>query len=281
MFPGQGSQQVGMGENLFKEFRDLVASANQILQYSVQDLCVNDCNNKLDETEFAQLAIYVVNALSYFKWCQENQEKRPSYLLGHSLGELNALLAAEVFDFITGLEIVKKRAQLMQRMCGGKMAAIVGLSIDKVAEIIYENQLDQLYIANYNSLRQVVISGNADSIEKTQFIVEALGGKFYLLKTKGAFHSPFMSPIRQEFAEFLKKFKFKSPKVPVIANISAREYTIDCIIPYLSWHLVSPVRWYGSIEYILQLNNCEFLELGIGNILTKLVANIKQEIHLG
>jgi len=136
LFPGQGSQQKGMGADLFDQFGSLTELANDILGYSIKKLCTEDSNNELNQTQFTQPAIYVVNALSYFKQIEETGIK-PDYVAGHSLGEFNALLAAECFSFETGLRLVQKRGELMSKVTGGGMAAILNGSSEQI-ETIWE-----------------------------------------------------------------------------------------------------------------------------------------------
>src|ERR1700722_298171 len=127
MFPGQGSQVRGMGSTLFTEFQDYVQKADHILGYSIEKLCLEDPDNLLNKTEYTQPALFTVSALSYIKKLKETNTA-PQYVIGHSLGEYNALFAAEVFDFETGLKLVQKRGALMSKASGGGMAAIVGLT---------------------------------------------------------------------------------------------------------------------------------------------------------
>src|SRR5881394_3655310 len=138
VFPGQGSQQKGMGRDLFDRFPDRLAVADKVLGYSIKELCLDDPRGVLGETQYTQPALFVVNALTYFHTV-ESTGKRPCYVAGHSLGEYNALLAAEVIDFETGLLLVKKRGELMSKVKGGGMAAIVGLSESQIGSILAEN----------------------------------------------------------------------------------------------------------------------------------------------
>src|SRR6516162_2607290 len=131
LFPGQGSQRKGMGSTLFEEFQEVTARADEILGYSIKELCLHDPHQQLGQTQFTQPALYVVNALSYLKKMKDGS-KVPTYLAGHSLGEYNALFAAGVFDFETGLRLVKKRGELMSQATGGGMAAVIGFTMAQV-----------------------------------------------------------------------------------------------------------------------------------------------------
>lgn len=158
VFPGQGSQRKGMGGTLFDEFEELTAKADEILGYSIKEMCLRDPNRRLSETQYTQPALYTVNALSYLKKVKETR-KTPDYVAGHSLGEYNALFASGVFNFEDGLKIVKKRGELMGRATGGGMAAVIGLNEGQIEDILKRNNLQSIDIANYNTPSQIVISG--------------------------------------------------------------------------------------------------------------------------
>jgi len=165
MFPGQGSQSKGMGGTLFDEFKELTHKADKILGYSIKELCLEDPRRELNQTQFTQPALYVVNALSYFKKVEESGQK-PDFVVGHSLGEFSALLAAECIDFEAGLKLVKKRGELMSQATGGGMAAILNATKEKIETILKENGLTNIDLANYNTPSQIVISGLKDEIGK-------------------------------------------------------------------------------------------------------------------
>lgn len=274
IFPGQGSQKSGMGYELFSKYTDLVNSADEILGYSVVDLCLNNIDNRLQQTLYTQPALYIVNTLTYLQWLEDNK-REPDYVLGHSLGEYNALFAAGAYDFLTGLKIVKKRAELMQSISGGSMAAILGLATTQVVEVLLESQYE-LTVANYNSYTQTVISGKHDDILKIKPVFEMAGASFYQLNVSGAFHSPYLKSSKQEFAGFLSQFRYQPLKIPVISNVSAEPYSNQQLVEYLTWQMVSPVRWVKSIEYLSQQGVEEFIETGPGRVLTNLLKHIQQ-----
>lgn len=275
LFPGQGSQKLGMGEELFAEFPDLVQQADAILGYSIADLCLQDSQGQINNTAYTQPALYIVNALSYLKKLKNEEGKRPDYFLGHSLGEYNALWAAGVFEFEIGLQLVQKRGQLMQQASGGSMAAVIGLSSSQVASVLEKHNVADLSIANFNSYLQQVISGPQQSVAqaKTHFI--NAGAKLYLpLAVTGAFHSSLMEPARLEFAHFLEQFTFNEPLIPVIANLNAVPYSGKDIYSTLSLQIDHPVQWLQSIRYLLLRSESDFEEVGPGKVLTNLVARI-------
>lgn len=274
VFPGQGSQIQGMGSTLFSDFPELVDKANQILGYSIKTLCLDNPEERLHQTQYTQPAIYVINALSFLKKINEHTIK-PTYLAGHSLGEYNALFAAEVFDFETGLQIVKERSTLMSQVNDGGMAAIIGLKDKEVEDILVTLQLSSLSIANYNSYTQTIISGPNEAINNAKSIfLNAGASSFIILNVSGPFHSPLMIKVEDAFNQFLHTFNFSSPKIPVIANVDAKPYKFAEIQSNLLNQMVKPVYWKQSIEYLLNHGEVEFEEIGPGKILSRLIARI-------
>ncbi len=275
LFPGQGSQICGMGNTLFDEFAEISAQADEILGYSIKNLCLHDPLQQLNQTEYTQPALYIVNAITYFKKLKDTRLK-PDYVAGHSLGEYNALLAAEVFDFQTGLQLVKKRGELMSQATNGAMAAIVGLTSMEIKQLLEDNHLTDITIANYNSYKQSVISGIKNDIDQSRQIFEKIKEvSFISLKASGAFHSPYMLSAQQEFAEFLKEFEFSVPTIPVLANIDADFYHPAAMRSNMSQQITHSVRWIDTVEYLLSQSNVVFEEIGPGNVLTGIIRRIK------
>lgn len=276
MFPGQGSQARGMGGDLFDAFPELTAKADAVLGYSIKELCLEDPRRELGKTQFTQPALYVVNALSYYKRIQDTGET-PDYLAGHSLGEFNALLAAECFDFETGLKLVKKRGELMSEATQGAMAAIVNATRDQIEALLKEKGLVNVDIANYNTPLQIVISGPTADIAACQEIFQFDRVMYVPLNTSGAFHSRLMIPAKQKFEAFLKKRKFSKPKIPVIANLTAKPYPNGAVVEYLSKQISSTVLWSDTIHHLMSLSDAmEFVEIGHGDVLAKMILKIKQ-----
>jgi trans-AT polyketide synthase/acyltransferase/oxidoreductase domain-containing protein len=278
LFPGQGSQKKGMGAELFARFPALTDEASEILGYSVSELCVEDPRRELNLTQFTQPALYVVNALSYLKW-KEEEGIAPDFMAGHSLGEYNALLAAESISFETGLRLVQKRGALMARMGDGGMAAVKGLSAEEIRWVIDRNGLDRLDLANYNSHNQIVLSGPRDLIARSGPFFESAGATLYFpLNVSGAFHSRYMQPVREEFAEFLQAFEFHPLKVPVVSNAAASLYPDDNIRGLLADQLIKPVRWAESLAFLMGQGAIEFKETGPGDVLTRLLTNVQKSM---
>lgn len=275
VFPGQGAQTKGMGAALFDEFSELTNKADCILGYSIKELCVDDPQGQLGDTRFTQPALYVVNALSYYQQMQESGSK-PDFVAGHSLGEYNALLAAEAFSFETGLMLVKKRGDLMSQAKGGGMAAIVNSSAQEIEAVLRDNGLNNVQIANFNSPKQIVISGLKEEVEQVKPLIEKNRVMCIPLKTSGAFHSRYMQEASDKFNTFLQGFIFANLTIPVIANTSATPYKNSDIVSNLSKQITHSVNWTDSVFYMQQQGVEEFVELGNGNVLTKLIRDINK-----
>ncbi|WP_244169796.1 ACP S-malonyltransferase [Paenibacillus helianthi] len=277
VFPGQGSQHLGMGEALFDEFPELTAQADRILGYSIKQLCLADTQNKLGQTAYTQPALYVVNALSYMRKVRATG-KRPDFVAGHSLGEFNALLASGAFDFETGLMLVQKRGELMSRASGGGMAAVLGLGAEKVSQVLSENGLGGIDIANLNMPTQIVVSGLKQDIEQAMPFLETAGARMVVpLNVSGAFHSRYMEEARQQFSVYLDRFDFKRCELPVISNVYARPYRQADLKRNLADQITHTVNWTDCVRYMLAMGVEAFEEIGPGKVLTKLVDQIRKE----
>ena len=274
IFPGQGAQVVGMGKELLNDFVTLERKASEILGYSIKSLCLDDPHKSLNNTAYTQPALFTVNALTYIKHF-ENTGVDPDYLAGHSLGEYNALFAAEVFDFPTALRLVQKRGELMAKARDGGMVAVVGSDLSGVVEVI-KGEAPNIDIANYNSDVQLVLSGPKDELNSIQELVESKGCRFIPLAVSAAFHSRYMASAATEFREFLKTVEIGSPKATVIANVTAKAYPLepDAIRDLLAAQITSSVRWTDTVRLIRQADVVEFVEMGPGKVLTGLLKNI-------
>lgn len=285
IFPGQGAQKLRMGENLFKKFPHFVSIADEVLGYSIQELCMHG-EDRINKTEYTQPALFFVNALAYLEH-QNEKGLIPEYLAGHSLGEYNALYAAGAFDFSTGLRLVKERGRLMSMANNGGMAAIVGLDLNKVENILRSLSTNDVEIANINSRSQCVISGPMEQIVYLKDVFEKSGAMLYLiLNVSGAFHTKYMGEAAKQFEKFINDINFTCPKIPVIANINALPYETDdsCIRRNLVAHIYSTVKWSDSIRWILNNSTSggDVIEITQGKqVLTGLLGQIKTEIAKG
>jgi malonyl CoA-acyl carrier protein transacylase len=271
-FAGQGSQRSGMGAELFSRHRETVRVANEVLGWSIEKLCLEK-DGRLNRTEYTQPALFVVNSLYYRDFCERSGECA-THLLGHSVGEYNALHAAGVMDFQTGLRIVKKRGEVMSRCrAEGAMAALIGPREQLLAFV--DQNASSLYLANDNSPRQIVVAGGRESIAALEETVRRQNlGEVIPLAVSGAFHSPLMAEARDELAQFLAAQRFEAPSRCVIANVSASPYRSDNLVEMLIDHLVKPVRWLDSIRYLIARGPVLFQEIGPGRVLSSLFRQI-------
>lgn len=277
LFPGQGSQSKGMGAELFDRYADWTAEADRVLGFSIRELCVDDPRGELGLTQFTQPALYTVNALTY-RARMDDGGVAPSFVAGHSLGEYNALLAAGVFDFVTGLRLVKRRGEIMGQVSGGGMAAVIGLEPRRIQEILDSTEAGRrIDVANFNSYDQTVIAGPKDDLAAVQAQFEAAEVRAYItLNVSAPFHSRYMREAQGLFATFLHDIDFKAPSIPVISNVSAKPYEGDLVRQTLSEQIGNSVRWLESMVYLLDQPEPEFEEVGPGSVLTKLLAQIKK-----
>jgi malonyl CoA-acyl carrier protein transacylase len=274
LFPGQGAQRAGMGLALFKRFPHEVAAADELLGYSLEQLCAEDGDSRLHSTEYTQPALYAVNALHYLELAE--REQPPDYLAGHSLGEYNALFAAGAFDFLTGLRMVQRRGQLMARATGGAMAAVVGLSEPSLRDELAAAGFDAIDVANLNSPIQTVISGQRDDIAAAaKHLGQVTEAEVVMLRVSGAFHSRYMTPLRAELASFLDGIQFGPLRIPVLSNVHAQPYDQGAIAATLAQQLTSPVRWNAIVCRLLSEPEVEFKEVGPGKTLMALLRQIK------
>ncbi|MBA2652861.1 MAG: ACP S-malonyltransferase [Tatlockia sp.] len=269
MFPGQGSQSKGMGAELFAKAPDELRMAQDLLGYSIEELCLHDPKDQLNNTEFTQPALFVVEALT-FKLNSLSLPK-PDYCIGHSLGEYSALYAAGAFDFLTGLKLVKKRGELMAQAQGGGMLAVLDLSAEIIRFMLEENNIDSIDFANFNSPKQLVLSGPAKDIKKANEILSKKARKCIPLAVSAAFHSRYMDSAAVSFAQFLKEFSFSKLHTTVISNARVQPFQDNSIKDLLVKQITSSVRWGEIISYLKNKGEAEFIELGPSKVLTGLM----------
>jgi trans-AT polyketide synthase/acyltransferase/oxidoreductase domain-containing protein len=278
LFPGQGSQVKGMGADLFDRFSDWTSTADATLGYSIRQLCVEDPRGELGRTAFTQPALYVVGAMTH-RARVEDGGPAPAFLAGHSLGEYCALFAAGVFDFETGLRLVKRRGELMSQMSGGGMTAVIGLAPARIREILEASDAGRrVDVANFNAPDQTVIAGPTADLTAVQPALESAGARAVIpLKVSAPFHSRYMADAMATFDASLAGVAFAPPAVPVIANVTARPYPSDpaAMRDTLARQIGSSVQWLDSMRYLVDQGVTEIEELGPGTVLKKLFARIK------
>ncbi len=274
LFPGQGSQKLGMGAELFDQFPEEVAKANEILGYSLSDLCLNGPEEKLGQTQYTQPALYFVSYLQ--AKVLTNPASAPKMAAGHSVGEFAALAHAGTFSFAEGLRMVAKRGEIMSKVKGGGMAAVIALDFCKIKEVLRSEGLSLIDLANFNSPGQIVISGPAKEVAQSLGPLKEAGAKLVVpLKVSGAFHSRMMKEPAHQFGEFLKEFSFLETSIPVYANVTAAPYTdSSSVAETLVLQMHSPVRWTETILAMRKAGAKTFEECGPGKVLTKLLRQI-------
>ncbi|MGP6087644.1 ACP S-malonyltransferase [Antarctobacter jejuensis] len=275
VFAGQGSQFKGMGQALFERFPEQVAQADAILGYSISDLCLQDPEGRLRDTRYTQPAIFVVNDLAWQAHLEEGDA--PDILAGHSLGEMNALVAGGAMDFATGLRVVQERAARMGEAQAGGMSAVLGLGRETIAKTLAQAGLDQVDIANINTPSQIVISGDAAQVKAAAAPLEAAGAKAVLpLPVGGAFHSRLMQPAEQAFAAFVNGVDLSDPGIPVLSNISACPYGAGEVASGMVRLLSRPVDWVGCVTYMLEAGVDRFVEIAPKPVLANMIAETRK-----
>jgi malonyl CoA-acyl carrier protein transacylase len=277
LFPGQGSQSKGMGSELFDRYPDWTKVADDVLGYSIRELCLENPRDELGQTAFTQPALFVVNAMSY-RARTEEMLAPPAFVAGHSLGEYNALVAAEVFDFANGLRMVRERGALMGRISGGGMMAVIGLPPARIEQVLAETEAGRrVDVANFNSPEQTVLAGVREDLAAIEAPLKAAGARACIvLKVSAAFHSRYMHEPMRRFKAFLTDFAFGPPSIPVVANLTGLPYAPDVLHDTLADQIGHSVRWLESMRFLLGQGVTDFEEVGPGTVLTKLVAQIRK-----
>lgn len=285
VFPGQGSQFVGMGKDLYdnnEKAKELFEKANEILGFRITDIMFEGTDEELTQTKVTQPAVFLHSVVSAL--CL-GDEFAPTMVAGHSLGELSALVAAGALSFEDGVKLVSARAIAMQKACEaapGTMAAVIGLPDEKIEEICAEVSTDGNIVvaANYNCPGQLVISGNVDAINAACEKLKAAGAKRALpLKVGGAFHSPLMQPAKEELEKAIKATTFSEPKCPVYQNVDAQPHTDPAEIQAnLIAQLTSSVRWTASVQNMIKAGANDFTECGPGKALQGMIGRIDKTV---
>lgn len=276
MFPGQGTQRVGMGRELFGRFPALEEEASDILGYGVRELCLDDPQDRLGNTRYTQPATYVVNALALRAALEEGGT--PDVAVGHSLGEYNALEAAGVFGFADGLRLVAARAAAMAEVTGGGMSAVIGLSETMLRFLLLRAGFRGLDLANLNTAAQTVLAGPVEDLEEVGQILEDAGAhKVARLPVSGPFHSRYMAPAVEAFAPVVRALELREPAFRVLANRTAQPYARERAAELLLEQIDHPVRWRECVEALLDEPDPRFQEIGDSTVLTSMLRQIRRE----
>lgn len=284
IFPGQGAQYIGMGKDFFEQFsiaKETFEEASDLLKRSFMDLIFDGLSEELTETKNSQVAIYVTS-IAMMRVLQEYFPIVPKICAGLSLGEYTALTGANILPFQTGLRLVSMRADLMQKASidfPGSMSAVIGLMEGDVQQSIIDSKLqNQVWIANINDPKQIVISGTHDGVRKlSEFLKREMGKRVMPLNTSGAFHSELMRSAASGLKEALLNIEFMQSSIPVAMNYTGRvTREFEEIQTNLCNQLTGTVRWYDCIQSMEDFGIDQYIEIGPGKIL----ANINRRIGI-
>jgi [acyl-carrier-protein] S-malonyltransferase len=286
VFPGQASQSVGMGLDLYNAYpsvREIFDEADASLGVPISRLCFEGPEAELTKTHNVQPALLVASIA-----CLKALEKAdipdlpsPTFMAGHSVGEYTALVAAGALNFTDAVLLVRERGRLMYEAGlknPGSMLAVIGVDEETVKEICVQTETE---ISNINCPGQIVISGAAQALTEASELAKAKGARAVIpLKVSGAFHSALMEPVIDEFRRIISSFRFCPPATPVVSNLTMRPLTdVDSIKEELVKQLRNCIRWQGSVEYMVQSGVTTFYEIGPGRVLTGLIKRINSELR--
>ena len=281
IFPGQGSQAVGMGKDLYDNFeasKHVFDKANEVLGKDIKKICFEGDEEVLKQTVNTQPAI-LTTSIACLEALKSLVDVTPAYVAGHSLGEYAAYYTAGVVDLEHALTLIQKRADLMSVAPAGAMTAVLNATDDQIKEALEKANKDgYVDVANYNSPVQVVITGEADAVKKAGEYLQEMGVKRVIpLAVSGAFHSMLMKDASEKFAEFIADMDIKNAKIPVITNVDA-EITTENFKPKMSKQICSSVYWTQTIQRMIENGVEIFVELGNGKVLSGLNRKISSEI---
>jgi [acyl-carrier-protein] S-malonyltransferase len=286
VFPGQGSQNIGMGLDLYKSYpsaKKVFDEADASLGFPLSRLCFEGPEEELTKTHNVQPAILVVSTacLKALQDASRGNFPSPAFIAGHSLGEYTALIAAGVLGLADAVLLVRERGRLMYEAGlknPGSMLAIIGLDEETVKGISVQSGTE---ISNINCPGQIVISGAIEALAEANKLAKARGARAIIpLKVSGAFHSALMEPVITEFSKIVSNVRFQPPVTPVISNVTARPLTeANSIKEELVKQLRNCIQWQGSVEYMMHSGVTTFYEVGPGKVLTGLIRRINSELQ--
>lgn len=286
VFPGQGSQYVGMGKDLlvYEEARQVFEEASDAIDFDIKKLCLEGDIKELTKTENTQPALVTVSVAAYQVFMRLFQ-REPSLLAGHSLGEISALTCAGALELGDAVKIARKRGQLMQKASehvSGSMAAISGIAQDQVTEAcLHVSRPDRLVVvSNYNSSNQTVVSGMKEAVNLVCEMLEASGARIQPLQVSAPFHSPIMTPAASGLEEELQRYSYKPLTYPVLSNVTAEPYVShEHIVRNLKKQMTMAVQWHSSMQYLVANGIQTVIELGPKNVLKKLMNAFSTDIQ--
>ena len=290
VFPGQGSQKLGMGSDLYNKFefvKNIFKNADEILGYKISDLILNGPQEKLNQTTFTQPAIYLIGHVICEILKKETNffQNKFNFFAGHSLGEYTALTTANVMSLEQGLVLLKNRGESMQSavpLGEGGMLAVLGIQTQEIKNLIEENfKFIKCFLANDNSNGQLILSGKNTELDKFALLLKEKKIKNIKLPVSAPFHCELMRSATIKMKKIINEQKLESPKYRVVSNVTAEEYeNIDEIKQLLIKQIESPVRWRESVEYMISKGTSTFVEIGPGKVLSGLIKRINKEVKV-
>jgi len=290
VFPGQGSQKVGMGHDLYNKFdyvKNIFQKADQILGYKISDIILNGPQEKLNQTIYTQPSIYLIGYTICEVLKKESNffDNKFIFFAGHSLGEYTALTIAESLNLEQGLILLKNRSEAMQSavpLGQGGMLAVLGVETAEIKEIISEN-FDNIkcYLANDNSKGQLILSGKNNDLDKFSLLLKEKKIKNIKLPVSAPFHCKLMKDATLKMEKVINNQKFNQPKFDIISNVTSEKYeNTEDIKNLLIKQIESPVRWRETIEYMILNGTNTFIEIGPGKVLSGLIKRINKEVKV-